>query len=145
MDVEAAIRTALRSLSAVTALIGGSAAPRIYPDDFPETLKIANLPAVCVQVDTESRQNTLAGTASLTIADATLICRATTRDGSRLLAEAVKFNGTAPGTGLADYSGSEFICWLESQVQATTPADDGSSRAYYDTVLSLVMEYNEQP
>lgn len=144
MNIEEKVRDALVAMSAVTAKVGTGSSARIYPDTFPETLKFANLPAICVQVDTADTSNYLGGAGSLTFAELTVICRDDKREDAHSLAEAVKWNGANPGTGLTSHSSTLTVETFDSEVPSYTPADDGSSRGYYDINLVFTISFAEQ-
>jgi hypothetical protein len=140
MSIESDIVTALRAMSAVTALVGTSSSARIDVDVFGEK---TTYPAILLEVDTEEPANSLDGKGGLVFADVTLTCRATTRLASRALAEAVRLNGTSPGTGLAGYSASAFDAVLTDSQTAVVPYDEGSDRHYYDTVQTYLVSWTE--
>ncbi len=140
MGVEADIRTALLAMSAVTGLVGASSLARIRPDRLHED---DTLPAVIVEVDSEVPQNDISGVGGLRISSVNLICRATTRAGSRALAEAVRTNGTNPGTGLAGYAGASLDAVLETMTTAYVPKDDGSDQGWYDTNMDFTVIQTE--
>lgn len=136
MDLHAAIRTALLSMNAVTALAGSGAAARIRPDQFAKTDGSATTPAILVEIDDEESQTDLDGRGGLVIADVTLTCRAHTKAAAYALKEAVRVNGTNPGTGLAGYSGA-FDAWLEDTAYAAVPKGDASDDHWHDAVMSF--------
>lgn len=140
MSLESDLIAALRAMSAVTALVGSSAAARIEPDVWGENV---TYPAILIEVDGETPANSLDGKGGLVFAEVTVTCRATTRIASRALAEAVRVNGTNPGTGLAGYVGSAFHAWLDDAVTATVPYGEGSDQHYYDTVQTYTVAYTE--
>jgi len=141
--IEETLVAFLKSLSAVTAIVGESNAARIRPDrlDQGETL-----PAILMEVD-ENPQNDLSGIGGLVYSDVTLTCRATTKTAARALAEAVRLNGTDPGTGMAGHHGTvasvTFDATLESTVGAFTPKADGSEAGWYDAIATYVVSCAE--
>jgi len=143
-SVETLLYQFLKTKSAVTDLVGGSTAPRIRPDRLHQA---DTLPAVIIEVDTSDHCNTLDGLGGLVFSEVNVICRASTRAGSRALAEAVRVNGTDPGTGLAgasgSYGGTSFDAVLEDEVTSYTPAGDGSDQGWYDTNMSFVVSVAE--
>jgi hypothetical protein len=139
MSLESDIRSALLDMSAVTTLVGSGSSARIRSDALYPT---DTLPAIVIEVDGYEHSNDLTGFGGLVFAKVVLTCRASTRDGAWTLAEAVRRNGTSPGTGLAGYSGA-FDALLESQVAARVPKDDGSSGWWYDVVQDYTMSRSE--
>lgn len=122
-------------MSAVTALVGSGSSARIRPDKFHE--EDGTLPAILIEVDNESPQNDLTGRGGLRLGDVTITCRAATRQGARALAEAIRVNGTNPGTGLAGYAGASFDAVLDGIAEAYQPKGVGNDKGYYDTVMSF--------
>jgi len=143
-ELEESLRTFLKTLDAVTALVGGATAPRIRPDKLDEG---DVLPAIIIEVDDEDEQNTLDGLGGLVVADVNVKCRAGTKKVSRQLARAVRVNGTDPGTGLAGYSGvagdQTIHAVLEGKTTSYTPSGDGSDEGHYDTDMSFTICFNE--
>jgi len=141
--IEETLTTFLKSLSTVTAIIGEGNAARIRPDRLDQS---ETLPAILLEVD-EEPQNDLSGVGGLVYADATLTCRAATKTAARALAEAVRLNGTDPGTGLAGYHGTvssvTFDATLESTVGAFTSKADGSEAGWYDAIATYVVSCAE--
>jgi hypothetical protein len=136
VGLEADIRTALLAMNAVTAIVGTGDSARIYPDVFDENC--TTLPAILVEVDSEDPQNDIDGRGGLRIGLATLTCRATTRQGSRALAEAVLGNGANPHAGLRCYAGSGWdIDTTNSLVTAAVPKGMGTQTYYWDTVIEF--------
>lgn len=134
MAIEADVRTLLLSLGSVTAMVGTGYSARIRPDrlqqDDDETQE-----HVIIEVDNEEHLNDLTGKGGRVMADITLRCRAKTKAEARSLAEAVKLNGTNPGTGMAGYSGTldgkTVDFWLEDEQTVYEPVDDGSDEGVY--------------
>lgn len=141
MPVEDDLITALKTMSAVTALVGSGTSARIRTDDFERN---ETLPAVLIEVDEDTPQNDLTGRGGLTYSDVTVTCRASTISGSRALAEAVKFNGAIPGTGLCGKASAAFDSYLDHTESAVVYKDDGTNVHWYDTLLSFVVSYPEQ-
>jgi hypothetical protein len=136
--MEELVRTALLSMDAVTALVGSGSAAKIR-SDHPDEEDAP--PLVILEVD-EDHLNDLDGLARRIMCAVTITCRGRTRKESRQVSEAVRVNGTDPGTGLAGYHGtvSETVldAWLEDVVLATVSRDDGSKRRWYDVVMSFM-------
>lgn len=144
MSLEGDIRTALLSMSAVTALVGTGSSARIRPymlDDRDDKTE----EHIIVEVDTQRPQNDITGTGGLTYADVNISCRAITPTQARALAVAVKRNGTDPGTGLAGYGGSatDFHAVLETETTGRALWGDGSQRAWYTVEQSYTMSFAE--
>jgi len=134
MNIEAELRAALTGFSAVTAIVGA----RVWDEWF----KNDTVPAVVFEIDNEDQENTLVGTGGLIFADVNVICRANTRKAARALAEAVRINGTTPGTGLAGYTG-RFDAWLEDRQNARVPKNDGGNAHWYDVNMSFKVSWSE--
>lgn len=143
-EVEESLRVLLLTLTPVTAIVGTGASARIRPDRLHQG---DTLPAIIVEIDNENHRNTLAGTGGLVYADVTLTCRADTKAASRALAEAVRLNGTDPGTGFAGYSGTvngqDLDIVLDDEVATFIRADDGSDQGYYDVLQSYEVSFTE--
>lgn len=132
MSIESDLRTVLLTFDAVTALTGTGASARIRAyalddqDDITEE-------AIIIEVDNATHANDLAGDGGMVIATVTLSCRAMTLTQARALADAVRTNGTNPGTGLAGYSDTSpcIEAVLDSESAGFTPFDDGSQRGWF--------------
>jgi hypothetical protein len=145
MSLEGDIRTALLTMDAVTALVGTGNSARIRPYEL-QSIDDRKEPHIIVQVDSQPRENTLDGTGGALInADVNLSCRAMTRQAARELADAVKTNGTDPGTGMAFYggSGAAFDSWIEDAVSSTIGWGDDSKRVWHTVELSCIAQYTE--
>ena len=144
MSIEGDLRTALLDMSAVTDLVGTGDSARIRPyrlhesDDRTEE-------HIVIEVDSEDRENDLTGKAGLVLASVNISCRAMTRTLANALAEAVRVNGTNPGTGLAGYTGSgtAFDSWLEDETPSMTRWDDASDRVWHTVEQSYMVQYTE--
>jgi len=112
MVIEQELAKALSGLNRVRSLVSN----RIWDEWF----RSNETPAVVFEIDAERPQNSLDGRGGLVFADVNVICRAETRAKSRELAEAVRVNGTDPGTGLAGYSGV-FDAVLDDMQPAAVP------------------------
>ena len=115
VNIERELRTALLDMTAVTDLV----VARIWDEWF----RTDEVPAIVYEFDNEVHQNAIDGRSGLVIADVNVICRANTRAESRALAEAVRNNGTDPGTGLAGFVGSGYVTERDEDVVTTR---DGS-------------------
>jgi hypothetical protein len=147
-EIEEALRAFLVTLDAVTALtaVGTTGDYRIRPDRLEED-DDERQEHVIIEVDQERPQNDLSGKGGLVYADVTLRCRGPTKKRARALAEAVRVNGTDPGTGLAGYEGAAgelaIGAVLEDQQASESPAGDGSDRRTYDVFCSYEISFSE--
>ena len=146
MSIEGDVRTALAAMAAVADYNGSAAADEMVirygyleEDDEPTD------PHIVIDIDTDTPQNDLDGTGGLRYADLTLTCRAMTMAHSKALAEAVRTNGTDPGTGMAGYgtAATVFQAVLEDEVRSTEPFDDNSGRMWHVTIQSYTVSYGE--
>jgi hypothetical protein len=122
--VEELIRTQLLRFSAVTALVED----RIYPDVVPQLTDaearemkaqaIYLRPTIVIDMLEETPQNTLDGGDGMVVASVSIRCIAQTKKVARQLAEAVRVNGTDPGTGLAGFNGLTDIDDEKEEVSA---------------------------
>lgn len=96
--LEEAVRAMLLSFPAVTALVE----QRVRPDVFDRSDRP---PALLVQVDDELIADDIEGRGGLVTATVVIEALDYTRLGSRLLEQAIRTNGTNPGTGLQGYRG----------------------------------------
>ncbi len=129
MTVEANLRTFLKTRDAVTAIVGAGDDARIRPDRLGES---DTPPAIIIEVDDENPRNTIDGLGGLVYADVNIQCRAFEKEDARALAEAVRVNGTDPGTGMAGTSQAAFHAVLENTSAALfVPEDAASQRGYF--------------
>ena len=144
MSLEGDIRTALLSMSTVTALVGTGNSARIRPYQL-LTIDDREEEHIIIDVDSQPRQNTLDGAGVMVAATVNLSCRALTPATARTLAAAVKTNGTDPGTGLAWYggSGTAFHSWLEDETPSQIRWGDESKRVWYTVEQTYTMQYSE--
>ena len=143
MAIDEKIRTALLAMASVTARTGTGSAARIRTDNLePRDQVTATQDAIIIQVDSETPLNDLSGKGGRRMSSVVLVCRGVSRNRARALAEAVRVNGTNPGTGLAGYSGT-FDAWLEDIVASKTPREDGSKNFWYDVNLDFQMTEEE--
>jgi len=144
VSIEDELCAALLDMSAVSALTGTGDGARIRPyrlharDNRKEE-------HIVIEVDSEDRENTLDGKGGLVLATVNVSCRAMTRSEVNTLAEAVRINGTNPGTGLAGYggSGTTFDSWLEDETPSMTPWGDGSERVWHTVEQGYMVQYTE--
>lgn len=129
MALEATLRTFLKTLDTVTAIVGTGDDARIRPDRLEET---DTLPAIIIEVDDEDPENSLDGLGGLVYADVNIQCRAFEKEDARALAEAVRVNGTDPGTGMAGTSQDGFHAVLENtSASLFIPEDAASQKGYF--------------
>ena len=152
MSIEAVIRRKLLSLSAVTAITGTGNTALIRPDRLHASdAMTATNAAVIIEVDGENPLNDLAGLSRRRMVDVTLRCRSRQRDKARALAEAIRVNGTDPGTGLAgadwtdSVDGVSYSAWLDGTDSSFTPDTDGSDQGWYDVFCSYGLTHAEAP
>lgn len=141
MSLESDIRTALAAMSAVTAIVGTGDSARIRTDrlhDGDVWHNNESRPAILVEVDAEEKVNDLSGKGGAAFCGVTVTCYAKTRADARALAEAVRVNGTNPGTGLAGYgdNSTAFNCIVESVQTTFLPFEDGSEDGWYACVMA---------
>jgi hypothetical protein len=139
VNLSQAIQDALLTMDAVTALVGDDPlSARMWAN----WERVNAYPCIIVEIDREDPQNDLQGRGGLVVAEVTITCRAETCVGAVALREAVKLNGTDPGTGLAGYSG-DFDAVLDGTASAAAPKGDGSTAHWYDQVMSFTVLYQE--
>ena len=144
--IEEDIRTALLAMTAVADFNGsGSADEMVIRYGYLEEDDDTTDPHIVIDIDNDTPQNSLDGLGGLRFAEVTITCRATTMARAKALAEAVRVNGTNPGTGLAGYSGSgtTFDSWLEDEVRAVEPYDDNSGRWWHAVIQTYTVNYSE--
>ncbi len=96
--LEQAVRAMLLSFDAVTDLVGQTIRPDILD-------RADNPPAILIQVEDEIIAEDIEGRGGLVTATVTIEVLHYTRLGSRQLEQAIRTNGTDPGTGLQGYVG----------------------------------------
>jgi hypothetical protein len=141
MAIEATLRTFLKTLGTVTAIVGAGNAARIRPDRLGES---DTLPAIIIEVDGEDPENSLDGRGGLVYANVNIQCRAFEKEDARALAEAVRINGTDPGTGMAGTHQTGFDAVLESTSAALfIPEDAASMKGYFNIDCLYVVSFTE--
>lgn len=141
MTVEADLRTFLKTLGTVTAIVGSSDDARIRPSRLEES---DTLPAIIIEVDGENPRNSLDGRGGLVYADMNIQCRAFEEDDARALAEAIRVNGTDPGTGLAGTTQASFQAVLESTSAAMfIPEEAASQKGYFNIDCLYTVSFAE--
>lgn len=135
--IEETLVAFLKTLSAVTDIVGTGNNARIRPDRLEES---DSRPTIEMEIDDEDPQNSLDGLGGLVYADVSIFSSARSKEAARALAEAIRLNGTDSGTGLAGVKttvgGVQFDAVLESTQMDYKSLNDGSSRGNY-TVNSL--------
>jgi hypothetical protein len=146
MSIEEDIRSALLAMTAVADFNGsGSGDEIVIRYGYLEEDDTSTQPHIVLDVNSDAPLNALDGLGGLRMAELTLTCRATTMANAKALAEAVRTNGTTPGTGLGGYggSGAAFDAWLEEEVRAVEPFDDNSGRVWHATIQTYMVQYTE--
>jgi len=146
MSVEADLRVYLLTLDTVTALVGTGDAARIRPDRLQQSDNPLQ-PAIFIEVDNEDKLNNLDGKGGMIYTAVTIRCRARTKAVARTLAEAVRVNGTDPGTGLAGRTGAmnetTYGAVLEDMQTSFTSAAEGSDQGWYDVFCNYILSVTE--
>jgi hypothetical protein len=145
MSLEGDIRTALLAMDAVTAYTGSnSTTARIRTNKLAE-IDDKEEEHIVIEVDSVDDENDLDGLGGLPLATVNISCRALKRTDADALAEAVRLNGTDPGTGLAGYggSGTEFHSWLVNRTRTTVRWDDNSERKWQSVEMEFRVQYSE--
>lgn len=146
MSVEGDLRTYLLTLNTVTALVGSGDNARIRPDRL-EQSDDSLQPAIIVEADDDDHKNDLSGKGGLIYSAVTLRCRARTKAVARSLAEAVRVNGTDPGTGLAGrtgaMNGTTYGAVLEDEQTSFTAQAEGSAEGWYDVFCNYILSHTE--
>ena len=139
-----AIWQRLLTQSAVVAIVGSGDDAKIYLEKPPTR---AEPPYIIVQTGSHRHQNDLEGKGGLVFVDIAIICRATTPKAAWQLSEAIRSNNVTPSEGLAAYSGSAgtmtIDAWLEDQIEAEVPLEDGSNRSWWDVTNEYVIDFQE--
>ena len=125
--IEEGLRSFLLTLDAVTALT-----TTIRPDELATG---DTLPAITITVETEEPQNSLDGLGGLVNATITISSLSETKAEARAIAEAIRINGTNPGTGLAGYTGLAgtftIDAYLIDRSSGYVAEEDGSDTGLY--------------
>jgi len=145
--IEDVVRDFLLTRTAVTAIVAKhptAGDPCIRPDTLHEK---DQLPAIVITVEEEDYHNDLSAKSGLARAMLTISCLAATRRDSRLLAEAVRVNGTNPGTGLAGFKGLAGGLQIHAQLNGSQTAfvaqGDKSDQGWYATDAAYEVDYPE--
>lgn len=136
------IRTALLAMDTVTALVGTGASARIRPYKFDQSDDLSESHIV-IDINSQRRENSVDGLGGLVYASVSISCRDRDSVEAETLAEAVRVNGTDPGTGLAGITAASFDAVLESETPGTTWYGDNSARIWYEVTQEYEMSYSE--
>lgn len=126
--LENVLKDLITGLSAVAALTGTVRTDWAAQKD--------PLPFILIGVDRETPWNDLSGKGGLIKADVRIRCCAATRTLTRQMTDALRTNGTTPGTGLEGYSGTVDgvaigeLLWDHSEFDYV-PYEDGTDNGYY--------------
>ena len=100
-----------------------------------------------MEVGDDEPQNCLSGTGGLVYANVSIYSTARTKAATRALAEAIRVNGTDPGTGLAGHHGTTggvtFDAVLHTRELDFVPATDGSQRGSFIVNSLYIVSYHE--
>lgn len=125
----------LLTYSALTALVGTRIYPDVLPQQSDEEDQSETLPAVVIDVMDETPQNSLDGGDGMVVSNIGVRCFALTKALARQVAEAVRVNGTDPGTGLAshtDYASGGFDAIHTTTEFDVHPLDNGGDDVFYE-------------
>lgn len=119
----------LLTKSAVTALVG----TRLRFDQLSEK---DILPALVIDVQSEENESDLSGAGGLITAVVELRAIAATKKTAADIAEAIRTNGTDPGTGLQGYTGPAVdadirAAWLDGRDFEFVESGDGKDSGYH--------------
>lgn len=146
--IEADLRTYLLTLSAVTTLVG----QRIYVDEIPQLAdgeeQTDIFPCIVFTVMNETEQTDLDGDGGLVLGQIQIAALSGMKSVARSICEAVRINGTNPGTGLAGYTGtvgtaSFTKCVLNDTSMEYWQADDGTDTGLHVVKANYSLWYAE--
>lgn len=144
MTIEEAIRAKLLTMSAVTAITS-----TIRPDELSQKDVAPGQAAIIISVEDEEFDNDLSGTTNLVAARVIVSTVSGKRSMARSLAEAVRANGTNPGTGLAGCTVTTgsllFQAMLEKRSAGFVANDDGSESGYYSVDSVYYCTFTQAP
>lgn len=137
----------IKTFSAVTALVGTGSDARIYPDEFPQGETRQSL---VIEVDEEDYEESeeLTWHGGLVFASVIISAVSTRKREARALAEALRTNGTDPGTGLSGYDGaagsaSNIKAKLNKKRSGRVPEEDGSDSGRYAVDSYYTISFQE--
>ena len=146
-EVVESLSSALLAMSAVTDLVGTGNDARIE-SWLAQDVTVPAKGTIVVQLDSTDHKNDLQGRSGLPYHDVNILVRAPTPAAASALAEAVRTNGTDPGTGLAGYSAKPIDVLIDCTLLGTTgptPAvrEDGSALSLWDVNMTFEVSQNE--
>jgi len=141
--LEQALASLIGTFSAVTALCGS----RIYPDEVPQAAA-KTYPQMEIEIEEENYQDseTLDFLGGLVMATVRIRTISNLKSQARALAEALRTNGTDPGTGLAGYDGTVNSMLIKAKLDhkqsGYIPEEDGSDSGRYavDSTYSITFQ-----
>lgn len=139
--IEQWLRDLLLTFEAVTALVG----QRIRPDELHEN---DSTPALLIELQTIVPQNTLDGLGGLAKASVHITALSDKKHVARTVQEAVRLNGTDPGSGLAGYTGDAGDGFIDSAtLEQTTvtfrPFQESGDEGWYAVTGEYEVMYQE--
>ncbi len=137
----------LLTMTAVTDLVGTGNDARIE-SELAQDVSVPANGTIVVELDSTNPSNDLGGLGGLDYHDVNILVRAPTPAAATALAEAIRRNGTDPGTGLAGYSGTPIDTKIDATLEGTTgptkiTRGDGSARPWWDINMSFEVSHNE--
>mgnify|MGYP002631519982 CR=1 len=142
--IDDALVAYLKTLTAVTAIVGTGDDARIRPDRLEDS---DTRPCIVIEVEDEDPANDLTGTGGLVFTDVSIYSIARTKAAARALAEAIRLNGTDPGTGLAGCHATAASIQFDAVLYSTQidyiPLGDGSSRGNWHVNSLYTVSYQE--
>lgn len=140
--LETALRTKILALDAVSALTTTVRWDKLDEDDDLKTVS-----AVVISVEQEEPYNDLAGVGGLVKATVRISSLSESKARARSIAEAIRINGSNPGTGLAGFSGVsngvEMDCILQRNELGFFPYIDDSDDGFYFVDSIYQVDYGE--
>lgn len=144
MTIEEAVRAKLLTMSAVTAIT-----TIVRVEQAEQRDDILGAAAVLILLDAEvfEEGQTIDGRCELVIATMTISAISGKSTRARALAEAIRTNGTVPGTGLQGCNvtglGLDFEAMLERRTYGTVPNEDGSDSGLFSVDSIFTVLYRE--
>ena len=143
MTIEEAIRTRLLAQNAVSALTTTIRVDQLDQKDRPD---VPATPAILLSIDEETFDDqNISGTTDLVTATVTISAISCSKTLARSLAEAIRSNGTNPGTGLQGCKirtgGMDYDMMLEKRVSGYIANQDGSDSGLYSVDSMFTVKY----
>ena len=139
MTVQEVIRAKLLTMAAVTAITSTIRPDRLQQHD--------RLPAIMIEVPKKEYQNDLLGTGGLVNATVMISGISSNRTLADSIGEAIRINGTNPGTGLAGFTGTveglKINAILTMQETKEYAFDDGKDSGFFSCDSTYEVWYNE--